>query len=702
MLSPIGTLRAVATAALALAPFVSAFADPQPRPRLWLGATTMSRLQAARTAVTPEWTNLKNWCDANLGNDLREGYQYLDWYSYIHAYGLMYRVTGDVRYGNKGVVYLKGLLRDRHVVGDALGGVNAVRIDSGYVTRSLGVGVAVGRDWLDGAPDLTPELIAECTTRMNDWLPWVHSSAYAANEPTINYFAGHFAMTYTAFISFEGDPGYQPSWETKSASMWSDMRDTINTTLRGGDWTEGWNYGGRAVRHIMGYPWAIETGTDRPSEWGDINFSSELIRAHVAMLHPARDRCSDDGRWTGDYKGDPRSTTCLMMSILPDTDATAKGLAAWYAGNLAWEPGSPDRWEAFLYTDPSILPIVPTDATMPGLTYRMTGHAVSRGDDWSNLDATFVDVVARPDFEIEPNFGEVKLASRRKPLLVDGNTWQLGGQYANMPRIAGNHTYAPYQEYWHLDSEMQVESVDRAYTYHKLTNLYNLYNGRDADNPSVDAFQREIVFLPPDLLIVHDHILPQTLANTITEQWYLMGDPVIDGDTARVDNGDARLFARTFANSTVTLSEFNNNATRAGTHRLDVAFSELQSRNLIFTFFEAADRTQVAMTPTEILHVPGLRGFHFQDSTDPIIAFFPSQLETDRTAVTFRFRPIAPSTRVFLSGMRPEFFFDIAITPIGEELEVVVEPGTTEYSGHVGGFHFVVDSPSAIADWEMY
>ncbi len=677
----------------------------EPHPRIWLSPAIKARLQAARLANTAEWQQLRNWCDARVGTNQPELYNFLEWYSCVMNFGLAYQASGDPVYGNEGVKYLTALLRDRNVIGDGLGGATAIQMDAGYVSRSLGTGVSIGRDWLHDAPNMTPALVAECTARMADWHAWIHRpETFGTGDPQSNYHAGHFAMTYTSSISFEGDPGFNPAWTTKAEAMWADVRDLLNTQLDGGDWTEGWNYGPWAMREYLGYPFALETGTTRPNHWDEIDIAGELARSHVSMLHPSRALFADDGRWSGDFKGDPRSTTMRMVSILSDTDPTGKGLAVWFAQNLAWEPGAPDRWERFLYTDPSIAPIAPTPANVGGLTWKGWGHAVARSADWTHTDATFVEVVAWPDLAEEHNFGEVKLASRGEILLTDGQTWQLEGEYSNTPRIEGAHTYAPYQEVWHDSAAMTVDFLDGAYTYFKIDDFDQAYNGVNDDTPSCAYFRRDVVFLVPDHLVVFDNITATSLANTITEQWHVMGDPVISGDTATLTRTNAKLFLRTVSPAATTMTETNTNATRAGTFRVDVAPTTAAIQNRIVTVFEAAPSAQPAMTPVVALSPAGFTGLHVQDSVAPGVVLFATAPDAALASASFSFTPTAASTRVVLVGMAPGAGFDVAVTDGGGgSKDVSVSPGTAYASGANGSLTFeVATGASAVAEWDAY
>ena len=703
-----GVLRLARTAAAGIGVIMAVSAvsaAPLPHPRLYLNSPTMTRLQLAKTNNTAEWTRLKNWCDSHLGQNMGEGYQYIDWYYFTLNYALAYRLTGNNAYGNEGVKYLKAMLRDRHQIGDGLGGANAITIDSGYVSRSMGVGVAQGRDWLAGAPDLTAAIILECTTRMNDWYNWIHKpgGTWGIGNPLNNYFAGHFGMTYSAAIAFEGDPGYNAAWMTKAESMWVEARDAFNVDYDGGDSPEGWNYAPRAVRHMVMYPWARESGTTLPDHWNEIDISSEIPRGGIAMLHPSRQLVSDDGRWSGDTKGDPRSSTFRLMAILTDTDPTAKGLAMWYV-NHCGELGLPEQWEAMLYTDRTIAEIAPTIANMGGLTRNMAGHAVARSADWNNLDATFVDVVARTYASEEANFGEVKMSSRRKLLLVDGQTWQLESEFANVPRIDGNHTYHPYQEYWHDNANMTVDFSDGVYSHFKINRFDQAYDGVGNDTPSTTYFRRHIVFLPPDHMVVYDNITVPAPASShrITEQWHVMGNPTISGDTATLVNGTAKLFLRTVSPG-ATITKTDTDASREGTYRVDALVNESLT-NKIVTLFETAPSTQASMTPHQTLSPTGFTGIHVQNATAPKILLLSTTPNPQDTSLSFSFVPQATSTRVVVIGMKPSTAFQITSSAgAGGSINVNVIQGSGTSSTSNGTLTFNASlTASAVEDWSLY
>jgi hypothetical protein len=662
-----------------------------PHPRIWIDDAILQRLQAAKDANSPEWQTLKNWCDSNLGANLSCGYNFLGWYRYTLNYGLVFQVTGNQTYGNEGVIYLKAMLRDAYEVGDGQGGANNITRDSGYVARSIGTGVGVGRDWLSGASDLTPAVIDECAQRLDDWITWFAANGFSRDNPLDNYYAGYFAMVYTTAIGLEDDPLYDSAWMTQAESMWSDVLSDINTYLYNGDWTEGWNYGPWVAREYMGYPHALETSGASETHWDETDWAAEVIRGHIHMLYPGRNYFADDGCWSGDNKGDPRQDPVIFLMTVSDVDATTAGLGAWYITHLDWEVSGPGAWEDFLWSDTSIQEVAPTVANMGSLAWSGYGHAVVRSDDWNNQDATFVDIIARTDANEERNVGEVKIGSREEILLVDGQTWQTSGATANVPRITGTHTYAPYQEWWHDAVTFDFENDDYTYAYARIDNIENCYDGVNDDDPSAAYFRRDVAFMVPDCMVVFDNITATSTSNLITGQWHLYGDFSIAGDTATLTGTNAKLFVRTL-NPSVNLAKVDSTSTRAGVWRLDVSPTSASVPNKIVTVFEAADSSQGSMTAVDLMQPTSFIGAHFKDSSDPKITLFATAEDASETSCSFTFTPTATVTNVLLVGMQPSTGFSVTVVDNGPAKDVTVSLGGGYVSSVNGALNFDVST----------
>ena len=538
-------------------------------PRVWIDSTIKSRLQADAAANTQVWQDLKNYCDSNLatnnsGSYRLSGYHFNDWYTLVVSYGLCFQATGDQAYGNEGVVYMTGLLRDNAdsgVIGDGLGGDLEIRTDSGYVSRSAGTGVAIGRDWLDGATNLTPELIAEATARMATWWNWISVNAHAINDPRDNYFYGHLAMVYTAAFSFHGDTGYQDSWLTAAETKWNtQVLPLVNGGYYdGGDDAKGWNYSPWAYEEMVGYMLARDTATDEANPWADSNIHEDLAKSQVHFLYPNRGQFSDNGMWSADIKGDPRSSLSRFLAAMTPIDPTRKGTLKWYADNLTYEPNDPAVWKKFLYRTSDITPVPPTALNMGGLSYTTNiGHLVARSDGWANQEASLVEMFAYIDRKPinnsatngDYNVGDMRFFSRGISLVADGDREQYTGHYQNQLLVTGSHTYAPFQEPW-LYGKSGVTGYPQVslktgegtgYAYGKIKNAQNAYDGTYWTNtPSLAHYDRSMLTIWPDTVIVYDNVTAKSSSNDVSVRWWFPRQPTVSGQTLSTTDQEADL-----------------------------------------------------------------------------------------------------------------------------------------------------------------
>jgi len=695
----------------ALAP---AQAAPLPHPRIWINSAILTRMQTARTNNTAEWQALQSYCDNTLGDNIPSGYQFLDWYAAVMNYGLAYRVSGNASYGSEGVKYLTALLRDRNTIGDGAGGAGAISVDSGYVARDLGVGVAIGRDWLDGASGMTTSLINECNSRLNDWITWYNSNGYARTDPTDNYYAGYFTMVYTASIALEGDSGYQSSWQTQAENMWSTQVLPFMQTGAGagGNWLQGWNYGPWSVREYLGYPYALETGTTRDNHWDETTWATDLVMDQIHMLYPYRGFIDDAGCWSGNFKGDPRRSVCQMCTVMSPNSATIKGLAKWFTTHLTWEPGGTGmlQWEALMYTDPAVTEVAPTVSNMGGLKYLVYGHGVARSADWTNLNATWVGVEGEPiDGQGESGLhtGEVKIGSRGHILLIDGRTYEYTSDLASVPDITGSHLYAPLQGWWHDAVTYNMDNVDSAYAYFKVDNMQGCYGNNDGTLPDVSYMRRDTAFLRPDFVAVLDTVTTVSTSNAITEKWYTAGQPTINGATASITLGGAKLFTNT-VNPTVSVTSAANSGSRtpgydpnegfSGVYKVLISPSSPSTSNSILQLFETADSTQGSMTAYDKLTPTGFLGVSIKHATNPRLVLFATGQSPHATSCSFAFTPVASPTKVLLTGMQASTSFSVTVTDGGGgSKNVTVATGSGYTSTANGALSFdVVSGPAPL------
>ena len=613
------------------------------RPRVWIDSTIKARLQADAVANTTEWQNLKNYCDSNLasangGVYKQSGYHGLDWYNLVMSYGLCFQATGNQTYGNEGVVYVKGLLRDNAdagVIGDGLGGDLEIRVDSGYVSRSLGTGVAVGRDWLDGATSMDATLIGEINTRMATWWTWIAANAHAIADPRDNYFYGHFAMVYTSAFSLYGDAGYQSSWLTDAESRWTNYVLPLinNGHYDGGDDAKGWNYSPWAYQEMVGYMLARDTATDESTPWADTNIHEDLARSQVHFLYPDRGRFSDTGMWSADIKGDPRSALSIFLAAMTPIDSTRKGTLRWFADSITYEPNKPEVWQKFLYKVSDISPVTPSASNMGSLAYTTNiGHFVARSADWLNTNASFVEFFAYQDrlnntegfTNGDYAIGDIRFFSRGVGLIEDGDREQFTGHYQNQLHVTGSHTYAPYQEPWlaaksgvsgYASPAFSSQSVDGQYAFAKIKRAKNAYDGTYWTNtPSLSNYDRSMLAIWPDTVIVYDNAISTSSSNDVSIRWWFPRQPTVSSNTLTTTHASADLKLSvlgldgsfgTPGTSYDLMAVTGTSTYRAGYYYADFSTTGTPTNNQSVTVIQATDH---GVSPPVVSEISGTGG----------------------------------------------------------------------------------------------
>lgn len=688
-------------------------------PRVWIDSTVKARLQADAAANTTEWQAMKTYCDSKLaanngGKYQLSGYHSNDWYNFVLSYGLCFQATGNQTYGNEGVVYMKALLRDNSdggVVGDGLGGDAEIRTDSGYVSRTLGTGVAIGRDWLDGATDLTPELISEATSRIATWWAWVEVSAHAITDARDNYFYGHLTMIYTTALSFYGDDGYLSTWLPAAETMWtSKVLPIINGGYYdGGDDAKGWNYSPWAFEEMVGYMLAMDTATDTPNPWADSNIYEDLAKSQIHFLYPNRGYFSDGGMWSADIVGDPRSRLSRFLAARTPLDATRKGTLKWFIDNLTYEPSQSLPWQKFLNKTSDITSVTPTVANMGGLSYTTNiGHLVARSDsDWSNADASYVEFFAYTDrlagstggTNGDYAIGDMRFFNRGLSLIGDGDREQYTGHYNNQLLVTGSHTYAPYQESW-LYTKSGVPtyptvsiktSEGQGYVYGKIVNAQNAYDGTYWTNtPSLAHYDRSMLTIWPDTVIVYDNATAKAVSNDVSVRWWFPREPTISGNTLTTTNAKADLkvsvlgLAGGFATpgTSYSLMAVTNTTTyRAGYYYSDFQTTGAPINNQMFTVQQA---TAPGVSAPSISEVAGTGGKGVLVGGADVAMFTDNQ--TGGTISTLAY--IVDATRHFVADLPANTTF--AVTRDG-----VAVAGSPFSSGTAGIISFSTASGSA-------
>jgi hypothetical protein len=443
-----------------------------PHPRLMLDAPTLTLLRARAAANTPQWQQLKSYCDSfiggtvnppavggdvyNSGNDypdlpnIGQGYQGSSYWSAALAEGLCYQTlkttdpTTANAYGDKVVQILLAMATS---CGSNPQTCQPTCTDSGYGTRFYGVGFGLGYDW--AYDRLSAAQKSQIYTTANAWLASFADingcSGFEYAVPDGNYYAGYFHAAAAIALATYGDNPSAPQ-------LWSDWQNqefaTLGTNaphvgvqpyfaahMTGGGWPEGFgNYGPLATQNMSLPAWEVKTatGTDLIHAAAPYSFPLDAADYLIHFTWPSRDYIDD--RDTNHATGDPvtppgtanMNIFAQVLGVLRYYNAPRADVFQEYANEVnaaVASDGGDEPWQKFLFWDPNgtTAPL----ASLP-LAYFATGlNAVAARSDWGT-SASWISFRAAPYID-NPGAGEegfdqgsIAIVRGKTPLVVNG------------------------------------------------------------------------------------------------------------------------------------------------------------------------------------------------------------------------------------------------------------------------------------------
>ncbi|HEY7956981.1 MAG TPA: heparinase II/III family protein [Polyangia bacterium] len=482
-------------------------------PRILLDAPALARLRAARKGDTPAWKRQAAACDAELRAPIESGYQGLDWGDAVAGLSLCWHATGDRRFADGAVRYLNALLDDRYKVGDKQGGDDVVRHDDGYGMRAFGVYAALGYDWLYHAPAMTPALRARIRERLGAWIDWYRKDGYLHDQPISNYFVGYLTAETFAGLAAFGDAPQAADWLSHARSLIGELLiPAYATTLRGGGWPEGWQYGELTCAEVALVVTGLRTatGVDLTPK---IPWLREVVTHHLHALQPGSRTVYDNGDW-GDH---PARASALALTVLPlaiePTWPTAAAEARWMTRHELPPFGDERAWMALLAErtggaerDPHLG--APLSITLPGTGLSFMRSAFRPDAVWTSLQAG--PTVADHQHNDQGHF---ELWRGADGLVVDGGDDGSASTMIHNSLLVddgGKHLdYSPNQGVWGKKTRTTRFYDDRkaVVAVGDLTDAYSPSCVEDGcSGRSVRSVVRTLVFVRPKAVVIDDRL----------------------------------------------------------------------------------------------------------------------------------------------------------------------------------------------------
>ena len=593
-------------------------AKETPHPRILFVAPRVARLKASAKAGTPLWKKLERRCQIFMDSDQSGGYLGLQWGEAIGNLTTCFYATGDERYRERAVFYVRALLNDKQKVGDGGGGDLIVRGNSGYPIRSFGLYAALAFDWLHDAPGME-ELRPVILQRLQAWLDWYGNEGYLNDSPYSNYFWGYFASLAMAGIATHGEAPQAEGWLARTDELLDKkVVPGFQARLKGGEWAEGWQYGQLVAMEValLVDAYRTATGADyaRSFSW--------LAEIADAALHRTRpDRASWYGNGTQHKRPPPPDGAALAAAllVLEQSDQAAARRARFILRELFPPLGNERIWFAVVADDPGGAATDPRDPKR--LSYHLAGPGQTFLRSGWGEDAVWVAFQAGARVAVDHQHndqGHFEIWRGADALASDFGTQEA---YATI-----NHNsiliddgkavlnYPPNQGVWARKSRT-VGWNDRGDAAVVVGDLADAWAPkcveRGCGERSVKRAVRTLVYLRPDAVVIDDDLEVASGDYAATWAAHVKAQPEIKGARASAVIGGSRLDVVAVAGGAVravaepTTQEdhiYKANRPDGAVWRIEIETAKGKPGRRIRTWLRATDR---AAAPAEAVAVQG-------------------------------------------------------------------------------------------------
>ena len=482
-------------------------------PRILFTPERVERLRAAARSGTDLWKKLEGRCEIFLDSEQSGGYLGLQWGEAIGNLTTCWYATGEERYRDRAVFYLRALLHDQRKVGDGKGGEKIVRGNSGYPIRAFGLYAALAYDWLHDAPGMD-ELRPIILDRLDAWLGWYMEEGYLNDSPYSNYFWGYFATLAIAALATHGEHDGSELWMQKTRELLDKkVVPGFQANLKGGEWAEGWQYGQLVAMEVALLVDAFHTATGADYAPA-FSWLGEIVDAQLHRTHPHR------GSWYGNgtqHQRPPPPDGSALASALLVLDRTdpARAAQARFILRRMFPPLPKDRfWFAILADRPDAPDQDPRRAER--IAYHLSGPGQTfMRSSWQE-DAVWVSFQAGPRVAVDHqqnDQGHFEIWRGGDALLSDFAT-QEGYATINHNSILIDDggdvlNYTPNHGVWNRRSKT-LAWHDAGPSVVVVGDLADAFTPkcveRGCNDRAVKRWTRTLVYLRPDVVVTDDAI----------------------------------------------------------------------------------------------------------------------------------------------------------------------------------------------------
>jgi PKD repeat protein len=500
------------------------------------------------------------------------------------------------------------------------GGLNSILIDDGFPSRYLGKFTATGYDWLYGYPGFSAAFKNQVGTMLARWSDQAKVSVYRVDDPASNYAEGAYVSRVLSALALSG------SRNTNGTRLLNEMIayrlsnvlpviTNLTTSLYGGFWAEGWNYGQQASRNLVLSGLALETA-------GLANISPERTWAgqvinSLISAQPSQAQVYDGGDWYA-YPAPFVDKDLFYLMAAATPDVTARSYANYIIQN--YPGGQTQDMQDLLYRDASAQAAFWSAAPLQYWN-QGTGLIVARND-WS-YNSTWVAFQLGNLLETDHQQdcqGQLEIQRGADGLLISAN--EVGenqlpstqSSFGNLMVIddngVGTQTYRFNQGSWFGTPGCRILNFEATNGYTYAGGDYAASYGLNFTPGIGTAKQltRQIVYLRPDYVVVHDRAVTKSTNDLKQLRWHFLNSPAFNAASNSwvATNGASKLFGQTFSRSSLSSSNAAVNCPDdpggALVYRI-ATWNALKATNVTYvTALQSGPATTATMVPTAFIH----------------------------------------------------------------------------------------------------
>jgi hypothetical protein len=591
-----------------------------------LDAEALGRLSDSARRKTDAWNAVVARADEGLAAPIGSGYQGFEWAEAVASASLVWHATGQARYAEGAIRYLRALLDDRFAVGDGKGGQSVVTHDSGYGIRTFGAYAALGYDWLRDAPGMDAPLKAHVLERLDQWLTWYGADGYLRDRPTANYYWGYLTALSFAGLAASGESATADAWLGQARDAFEhQVLPAFRDELAGGGWPEGWQYGEYTTVEIALVSRAFKTGAglDLASK---LPWLSQTVIYHVHALLPDERSVYDGGTW-GEHPARPSAAGLAAAVVaLEGVDAVRVSEARWMIAHALPRLGREQAWVGLLADDPRAAERDPRAGEPTSLHLSGQGLTFVRSD-WSS-GAVWASFQAGPrlaEDHQDADQGHFEVFRGPDGMLVDGGDSE-GSATINHNTLlvddGGRHlNYPPNQGVWGAKVRTTRFADDGvvAVAVGDIGEAYAPSCAADGcSKRSVQQIVRTFAFVRPSLLVLDDRVMLERPEYDVTWAAHVTTNPTVVGGLASAVVGASRVDIRTLEPENAEgVARREPTPSGEGSHRADHPWGPMWrievpsargTRERGFLQFITVDRANATAPAARRLSGDGMRG----------------------------------------------------------------------------------------------